>query len=108
MSNTYTWQIKNLTTLPQSNGQSNVVIAVEWQATATDGSNTISRSGTSRLKYVEGGFTPFGQLTEQQVISWLSQDDVNFELNIKTSLDHRLESLASPPPAPVIQNPPWI
>jgi hypothetical protein len=60
----FEWSVKKLTV-----AQDNLVIQVELTVTATDGANTASVSFTRDL--IRGDtFTPYDQLTEQQVLGW--------------------------------------
>jgi hypothetical protein len=72
---TYIWTIDKLTV-----AEDNLVIKVDWRVTATEGDLTASASGTRTLQRGDS-FTPYAQLTEQQVLNWC------FEPEIITSTD---------------------
>jgi hypothetical protein len=60
----FKWSVDKLTV-----AQDNLVIRVDLKVTATDGDNTTSAVLARNL--VRGNsFTPYAQLTEQQVIDW--------------------------------------
>jgi hypothetical protein len=60
----FVWSVNKLTV-----AQDNLVIQVDLKVTATDSDNTASASLTRDL--VRGDtFTPYDQLTEQQVLEW--------------------------------------
>lgn len=60
----FEWSVNKLTV-----AQDNLVIQVELKVTATDGDNTASAVLIRDL--VRGdSFTPYNQLTEQQVLNW--------------------------------------
>jgi len=55
--------------------QDNLVIKVDLTVTAIDGDNTASAAYTRNL--VRGNsFTPYGQLTEQQVLAWCFEPEI--------------------------------
>jgi hypothetical protein len=60
----YKWSVNKVTV-----AQDNLITQVELMVTATDGDNTASAAYTRNL--VRGdSFTPYDQLTEQQVLAW--------------------------------------
>jgi hypothetical protein len=61
---TYKWTIDKLQA-----AENNLVVKVDWRATATQGDLTASAAGTRKL--IRGdSFIPYEQLTEQQVLEW--------------------------------------
>lgn len=58
--------------MPTLEGQSNVVVNVNWNLSGTDGTNTSTIVGKTPITYVAGSaFTEFQSLTETQVIEWV-------------------------------------
>lgn len=72
---TVTWAITGITVLPQIDGYSDFAWQVSWTCSATEGANTKTMgSGVSFSPEQQGGsYTPYDQLTEEQVISWVKQ-----------------------------------
>lgn len=70
---TYSWVITKLECYAQAYGQSDVVFVAFWTLNGTDGYYNGSVSGTQGLIYNGGSsFTPYQDLTEQQVIDWVT------------------------------------
>lgn len=103
----YDWKIERLEAKPLHEGHENVVSTVHWRLNGIDGEHRASVYGTVSLKYDEGGeFTPFEQLTKEQVVEWvkssIGDEQVSkYEQNVET----QIAALISPP---VVSPPlPW-
>lgn len=110
MANTYTWSIpqKGLIAMPTLNGQNNVVVLVRYTVTGTDGVYTASINGTAQLNYAEGTpFTPFANLTEAQVMSWVQASESNLVSNTQAQIDQKIANMANPPIIPIAETLPW-
>jgi len=91
------------------NGRTDTVVAVHYTITATSGEYTSTMNGVVQIKPDEGGsFTPFENLTQEQVVTWVQAairpEDMN---HFKMGLTRRLENMANPPVRPVIKPAPW-
>ena len=89
-----TWSITKLVCFPQYDGQTDVVANIEWKAVATQVESgvtlTAEETGTVGSGFSPNipDFTPYNQLTEQQVLNWVwsngvSQEAVDFNLQGK-------------------------
>lgn len=70
---TSVWTILKMTTLPDVNGKIDFVWEVVWQCLVTVGENT---AGTIANIVIDPespsvGYTPYDQLTEDQVVGWV-------------------------------------
>jgi hypothetical protein len=111
MTNTFTWIIKAMDAYPQEAGQTNVVFTVHWILIGTDGNgHSGSVYGTIGLTYNSGDpFTPYSQLTQEQVINWvvntLGSDEIS---KLETSINQQIATQINPPfvspPLPWISN----
>lgn len=54
----------------QESGQTDVVYLVDWLASDTDGVNEARRGGKTEVP-MSDNFTPYADLTEQQVLGWV-------------------------------------
>jgi len=83
--------------------QNGGVVVVHWTASKTDGDFTASSYGTQSFEPdpLAATFTAFDDLTEEDIISWFSEDQV---LEIETALDANLEAQSAPQ---VITGVPW-
>lgn len=99
MPTTYTLKITQIDCLPYQNNQTDIAIKAHWAYTGTSEDNrSAGVGGTTNITYVEGeSFTPYAQLTEEQVTGWVlnswSQQEldsirnvIESQLNIKTDI----------------------
>lgn len=98
MPTTITWEIDALDAYPQHDGKQNVVSTAHWRVNGSDGDYTASVYGSTGLTYDDSApFTPFDNLTKDQVIVWvrntLGSDAVN---NIEDSVSAQIEEQKSP------------
>jgi hypothetical protein len=68
---TINWKIGEMACYPKSGENEKVVHFAKWNCTATDGMKTESVSADHILPSPTGNFTPYDQLTQDQVLSWL-------------------------------------
>ena len=107
----YTWSVTSMYTLPEVEGEPDVVVLAQWAVSGTDGtySETLGSNTTQfTIAADDPNFTPYAELTEEQVIGWiqgvLGEDGVaSYEATIAGSID----SQANPPVTPSEQPLPW-
>ena len=69
----YNWAINPLEAYPTASGETDVVFVAHWQFYATTGSYFATSIGTQSLTYSSGStFTPFNDLTLEQVTGWVT------------------------------------
>jgi hypothetical protein len=66
----HTWTIIKLQT-QDNDSYTNIVTGIEWQLTTTDGTHTINVGKLQPIDFVEGDFTLYENLSEEQVKKWL-------------------------------------
>ena len=95
-----TWTIAQL----ERNTSDDGVVIAHWRVSKTDGANTVSSYGTEGFTpdASEAGFVPFADLTEADVISWVTT--ALDTTAIEASLDAQLVELATPTTAAGV---PW-
>lgn len=72
MAVTYTWEITGMRKAPQLEGLSNVVVHVRWKKIGTDENGTTGEfQGATPLTAPSGDFTPYEDLTKEQVLGWI-------------------------------------
>ena len=96
MANTYYFKINAVDAHVNQEGLENVVYNVHWSYYGEDGNgNVASQIGVQHVPYVDPeNFTPFDQLTQADVISWIEP-----ELNVaefQINLDAQLSEMATP------------
>lgn len=109
MSNTYTWVISQLECYPEVDGNADVVFVIHWRRQATDGnghSGDIYGSQSVTLD-AEAPFTPYADLTFDQVVGWLEDAMGEEQLAAQiAALDMQIENQINPP---VVTPPlPWV
>ena len=68
----YTWTISQLDAYPEHEGQENVVFTVHWRLLASDGTRVAEVYDATALTIdANASFTPFADLTKDQVIGWV-------------------------------------
>ena len=70
----FTWEFPQFIVSPQYDGLANVVTAINWVCTGTDGIHTASTSGTASLGSPNPAeFVPYANITQQMAYAWVSQ-----------------------------------
>lgn len=101
----YKWTISALDTLRSANGLSDIVQVIHWRYIAKEDTYYTETYGAVSLDPPEAeNFTAFNDLTEEQVVAWLSNklDVPAMQLQLQKSL----EELKNPPTATL--SPPWV
>ena len=93
--NTYNWKINAVDCYTSKDGLEKVAYNVHWSLFATDGENNVSIIGVQSVGEPNpDNFTPFDQLTEEQVVSWIAASmDVE---QMQANLDKQIEDLVAP------------
>lgn len=100
----FAWSFPQFIVDPFSAGLSNVVIAINWVCTGTDGINTSSASGTVNLpKPNPAQFIPYADITQEMAYQWVS-GGISMS-GVEADLARQIAALSLPPIQP--QNPPF-
>jgi hypothetical protein len=105
---TNTWGVVQLEAYPEYENETNVVFNVHWNLTGTDDTHTGYVYGSVGIQIdEETEFTPFAELTQEQVIGWV-QDALGEEqvANYEQSVADQIE--ASKNPTVVTPTLPWM
>lgn len=70
---TYSWTITALNSYPEYEGQQDVVFTIFAIYTGTDGTYSSSVEVAQALVLNNASFTPYSDLTESQVLGWLTE-----------------------------------
>ena len=107
------WIIERLLVKPTEGTYTDVVITADWRCngTETTGSEDTEQTysgtcyGSCRFAPPTGSFTPYDQLTEQQVLSWCFANGVD-QAAIEANVTAQIEAQINPP---VVSLPlPWV
>ena len=100
----YNWTFPQFIVDPIKDGLSNVVTAINWVCTGTDGAVNSTDSGTVALGSPNPAeFVPYNQITQQMAFNWVSEC-INMEI-VETSIAKQIAQLSVPELQP--QNPPY-
>ena len=104
---TFTTIITSMYTLPQIEGEKNVVVTVMYEVVGVDGAHTASIGSNSQftLSFNAPNFTPYENLTEAQVISWIPESQI---MSAQQCVQGQLDSMITPPISPISQALPWM
>lgn len=93
-------------TLPQVEGETDVVVTAMWQVTGVDGDYTANIGGSSQftLSPDSPSFTPYADLTEAQVIGWIPESQIT---SAQSCVQGQIDSMINPPVSPTAQALPW-
>ena len=102
---TFTTTITNMYTLPQIEGQTDVVVNVQFIVSGVDGQYAAKIGGNQQCTLTPGqAFTPYDQLTQDQVIGWLDPQMIS---NLQACVQGQINSMITPPVSPTNQTLPW-
>lgn len=96
-----TWQVQQMTCYPQADGYTDVVFKVDWVCIAAVSAEPNAQSAyvtsSTYLTQPSGSFTPYDQLTQEQVLGWVwgVPDFPKFET--ESSAVNQLDQLVNPP-----------
>jgi hypothetical protein len=107
MSATITWVIEWMQTTPTTATPPETVITAGWccsgaeTANATDYNSAVY--GTCSFPAPEGTFTPYADLTQDQVLGWCwanGVDKARVETNVQEAIDSQINPTVIQPPLP--------
>jgi hypothetical protein len=101
---TFNWQIISMPSYSLIDGQTDVVFEVNWACIALDTDGYSAKTyGTVSVAYTAGSpFTPYDQLTQEQVWGWInpSIDRPEIEANLQAMIDAQKTPTVVTPPLP--------
>jgi hypothetical protein len=103
---TFTTTITSLYTLPQVEGNVDVVVTAMWTVSGVNGTYIGEIGGGSQftLSPDSPSFTPYASLTEAQVIAWIPEDQIT---SAQQCVQGKIDSMINPPVSPSSQPLPW-
>ena len=112
------WIIERLLTKPVEGSLTDVVITADWRCNGSQDSYSGTCYGSCSFQPPTGSFTPYNELTEQQVLDWCYQNGVD-QAAIEANVTAQIEAQINPPvvvlplpwapaPQPVVANEPPI
>ena len=101
-----TWTVRQMDTFVEYEGEPNVVFAVHWSLTGTDGAYTASLGSAIGVSFLPDTiFTPYADITEAQAIAWvheaLGEEAVTeYEATVAQQIADQIDPPVVSPPLP--------
>ena len=102
MSATMNWVIEQMQCIPQDGPYTDVVITANWRCTGVQASGnpsvdyTSTLFGTASFPMPSGSFTPYADLTQDQVLGWCWANGVNKDYT-EAQIQSNIDLLVNPP-----------
>jgi hypothetical protein len=104
----YNWNVVQMNAYPEVDGEIDVVFTVHWTLSGTDGTFTGSTYGSQGVSTdATGTFTPYADLTQEQVLSWIWDSGVDKdaqEANVAAQIENQVNPTVVTPPLPWVSN----
>lgn len=100
---TFNWIVTNMNCYPQADGQTDVVFVVHWTCAGTQDTYSASVYSTCAVPAPTGTFTPYADLTQDQVLGWIwanGVDQAATEAAVQTQIDNLINPPVVSPPLP--------
>ena len=97
MTTTTNWTVTAMDCYPQEDGNTDVVFTVHWTCAGTDGTYNASVYSTCSVPAPTGSsFTPYADLTQQQVLGWIWANGVD-QSATEAAVDQQIQAQINPP-----------
>ena len=100
---TFTWAVTAMDCYPQADDQTDVVFTVHWTCSGVQDTYSGSVYSTCAVPAPEGTFTPYDQLTQDQVLGWIwanGVDKASAEATVQQQIDNQINPPVVTPPLP--------
>jgi hypothetical protein len=102
---TLSWIIERLLVKPTEGSLTDVVITADWRCNGSQDNYSGTCYGSTSFAPPSGSFTPYPDLTEQQVLGWCFANGVD-QAAIEANVSQQIENQINPP---IIAPPlPWL
>lgn len=92
----FTWAITSMDCIPNQDGNANVVSNVHWTCSGVDGQYSASVYSTCGLGFEGENFTPYDQLTQEQVLSWIWGSGSVDKETVETAVAQQIQNQITP------------
>ena len=103
---TISWIIERLLVKPTEGTYSDVVITADWRCNGTQDQYSGTCYGSASFAAPSGDFTPYEDLTEQQVLGWCFSNGVDqtaIEANVSLQIENQINPPVIAPPLPWVE-----
>jgi hypothetical protein len=100
---TFTWNVSAIDCYPQADGETNVVFNVHWTLVGTQDTYSGSVYSTCGVPAPTGTFTPYADLTQDQVLGWIWANGVDkdsAEAAVQAQIDAQITPTVVQPALP--------
>ena len=100
---TLSWIIERLLVKPTEGSLTDVVITADWRCNGTQDQYSGTCYGSCSFQPPSGEFTPYEDLTEQQVLDWCYANGVDqaaIEANVTQQIENQINPPVVTPPLP--------
>jgi hypothetical protein len=100
---TILWIIERLLVKPTEGTLTDVVITADWRCNGSQDQYSGTCYGSTSFAPPTGSFTPYDQLTEQQVLDWCFANGVDqaaIEANVTAQIENQINPPVIAPPLP--------
>jgi hypothetical protein len=94
---TITWTVTAMACYPQEGANTDVVFSVHWTCSGVDGTYSAFIYSTCSVPTPEGAFTPYAQLTQDQVLSWVWANGVD-KTATEAAVEQQIQNQINNPP----------
>jgi hypothetical protein len=97
MAATFTWAVTAMDEYPEVDGEQDVVFNVHWSCSGVQDEYTGSVYSTQAVTTdAEAPFTPYAQLTQDQVLGWIWASGVD-KASAEAAVQQQIDNLQNPP-----------
>lgn len=96
MATTFNWTVTAMDCVPNQDGNANVVSNVHWTCSGTNADYSASVTGTCGLGFDGQSFTPYADLTQNQVLSWVWSSGSVDKDAIEDSVEQQIQNQITP------------
>ena len=100
---TITWFVTAMDCYPQDDGNADVVFVVHWTCAGVQDNYSASVYSTTTVPTPEDNFTPYADLTQDQVLGWVWANGVDrfvTEAAVVQQIDNQIDPPVVTPPLP--------
>jgi len=108
---TILWIIERLLVKPIEGSNPDVVITADWRCNGSQDQYSGTCYGSASFAPPSGSFTPYDQLTEQQVLDWCFANGVDktaIEANVTQQINDQINPPVVAPPLPWVEPAPEV
>ena len=91
-----TWTVTTMNCYPTVGSETDVVFTVHWTCSGTDGTYTSSVYSTCSVPSPTGTFTPYADLTQEQVLGWIWDNGVDKDAT-EAAVQQQIDNQINPP-----------